>query len=152
MGNGNAGLVARYGMGLSWSMTNKGSARSGRVLTYFAGRIATDCQTPHQNNQSHKRKDDMGMGTFVIGIKSPDERWQKMKRVWDACIAADIPVPDVVGAFFFYEEEEFDPAGVKVALPPAAVREWNGEGAKGFEVVLIDVPSDVKIIRFYNSW
>ena len=94
----------------------------------------------------------MGMGTFVIGIKPPDERWQKMKRVWDACIAADIPVPDVVGAFFISDEEEPDPAGVMVELPPNAVREWSGKEAEGFEVVLSDVPSDVTIIRFYNSW
>lgn len=150
VGNGNAGLVARYGMGLSWSMTNKGSARSGRVLTYFAGRIATDCQTPHQNNQSHKRKDDMGMGTFVIGVRLPDERWQEMKRVWDACVAAGVPVPDAVAAFFAYEEP--DPAGVMVELPPNAVREWEGKEAEGIEVILAGVPSDVTVIRFYNSW
>ena len=92
----------------------------------------------------------MGMGTFVIGIKPPDERWQHMKRVWDACVAAGVPVPDAVAAFFAYEAP--DHAGVKVALPPNTVREWNGKEAEGFEVVLSDVPSDVTIIRFYNSW
>ena len=148
--NGNVGHAAQYGMGQNCTWTRSGSAPVGRVPTCFAGRIATDCQTPRQNNPNHKRKDDMSMDTFVIGIKLADERWEEMKRVWDACIAAGVPVPDAVAAFFAYEEPDL--GGVTVELPPNAVREWEGKEAEGIEVILTAVPSDVTVIRFYNSW
>lgn len=56
----------------------------------------------------------MGMSTHVVGFIPPDEKWQKMKAVWDACRAAGVEVPEDVCDFF--EGGEPDPAGVEVML------------------------------------
>jgi len=50
----------------------------------------------------------------LVGFKPADEKWQKMKAAWDACVAGDIDIPNDVLEFFGHEEP--DPAGVKVAL------------------------------------
>jgi hypothetical protein len=90
----------------------------------------------------------MSMSTHVTGFAPPDERWQKMKAAWDACRAAGVAVPVPVQDFF--GDEDPDPAGVEVDLP---VREWNGGLAgAGYELDVSAIPSQVKIIRFYNSW
>lgn len=93
----------------------------------------------------------MGMSTHIIGFKPPDKEWEKMKAVWDACIAAKVPVPEEVSNFFNHEAP--DPSGVEVELEgTASVSEFNEEGRRGFEVEVKRLPSDVKIIRFYNAW
>ena len=89
----------------------------------------------------------MSMSTYVTGFAPPDETWQKMKAIWDACETAQIPVPDEVEEFFGGEDP--DPAGVEVKLP---VREWHGEGEAGYELDVASIPPQVQVIRFYNSW
>ncbi len=91
----------------------------------------------------------MSMSTHVIGFVPPDEQWQKMKAIWDACEAAGIPVPEEVDDFF--GDTGPDPAGVEVDLDPL-LREWHGDSGAGFELDVTAIPSKVKTIRFYNSW
>jgi hypothetical protein len=88
------------------------------------------------------------MSTDVKGFVPPDEQWEKMRTIWDACCAANIPVPDEVVEFF--NDTAPDPAGVEVDLP---LRKWNGglKGA-GYELDVAAIPPQVKTIRFYNSW
>jgi hypothetical protein len=88
------------------------------------------------------------MSTSVIGFIPPDEHWERMKAVWDACCAGGVPVPDEVVTFF--GDEEPDPAGVEVELP---LREWkNRLSSEGYELDVAAIPEHVKTIRFYNSW
>jgi hypothetical protein len=87
------------------------------------------------------------MSTHVIGFVPPDERWQEMKAVWDACKAAAIDVPAEVENFF--DGADPDPAGQEVSLP---AREWSGRGRGGYELDVAAIPSQVRTIRFYNSW
>lgn len=89
----------------------------------------------------------MGMSTHVVGIKPPDETWQKMKAVWDGCEALGIVVPEAV--YLYFNGEQPDPDGVLVGVKS---NEWVGDGAQGIEVVLADLPEHVAVIRFYNSW
>lgn len=56
----------------------------------------------------------MSMSTHVVGIVPPDDDWKKMKQVYDACVAANIDVPDNVWDFF--NNEEPDDAGVLIDL------------------------------------
>jgi len=95
----------------------------------------------------------MSMSTHVVGIKPPDEKWQKMKAVWDACREAGVEVPDDVNCFF--ECETPDDKGVLVDLAdnysPVATK-WSNISSGGYEIKLEDLPADIKIIRFYNSW
>jgi hypothetical protein len=89
----------------------------------------------------------MGMDTHVAGFIPPDEAWQKMKAVWDACDAAGIEVPADVEDFF--DGESPDPAGQTVEIPH---RDWKDSDCEGFEVAVADLPPQVKVIRFWNSW
>jgi hypothetical protein len=89
----------------------------------------------------------MGMDTHVTGFVPPDDDWLKMKAVWDACQAADIPVPDEVADFF--SDEAPDPEGQMVEIPS---REWSDQDAAGIEVTVAELPPQVKVVRFYNSW
>lgn len=92
----------------------------------------------------------MSMSTHVVGIRPPDDTWKRMKAVWDACVAADVPVPDEVLDFFAGETP--DPAGVVVPLRSFA-RAWNDDGTKeGLEIDVDKLPSNIRTIRFYNSW
>lgn len=96
----------------------------------------------------------MGMSTHVIGFKPPDETWQRMKAVWDACEAAGIDLPAEVDHYF--QGERPDPAGVEVPktdlVKLGALREWDVGDSEGYEVELEKLPADIKILRFFNSW
>ena len=87
------------------------------------------------------------MSTTIIGFKPPDKKWKEMKAIYDACVKADIEVPDKVVKFFEYEPP--DDKGVQVELP---AKEWSDEASEGFELEVDKIPKDVKILRFYNSW
>lgn len=87
------------------------------------------------------------MSTHVTGFIPPDERWYQMKGAWDACTAAGVPVPDEVDSFFGGDAP--DDAGRDTEIP---YREWRGGMSEGVEVVIADLPPEVKIVRFYNSW
>lgn len=89
----------------------------------------------------------MSMSTHVVGFKPPDEKWKKMKAVYDACIEAGTEVPSSVTDFFNYEPP--DPAGVEVEIK---AREWKDDMCEGYEIDLKSLPKDVTIIRFYNSY
>ena len=95
----------------------------------------------------------MGMSTHVVGIREPDDRWRQMKAVHDACTAADVPVPTDVEAFF--DGEAPAPAGIKISLDHGAhaiAREWSDDHLEGVEITLADLPSNITVIRFYNSY
>lgn len=89
----------------------------------------------------------MGMSTHVIGFVPPDDRWAKMAEVWRSCRNAGIDPPPEVEAFF--DDGEPDPHGQEVRIPH---RHWTAEMREGIEIDVSDLPSHVKVIRFYNSW
>jgi hypothetical protein len=93
----------------------------------------------------------MSMSTDVIGFHPPDEVWKQMKAVWDACEQAGVEPPDRVLEFFDHEKP--DSAGVTVDLRNSlAVKEYRDDQSEGYEVDLDQLPPDVTIIRFVNSW
>jgi hypothetical protein len=87
------------------------------------------------------------MSTHIIGFRPPDEKWKKMKEVWDRCNELKIEPPKEVKDFF--QGEEPDPNGIEVNIP---TRKWENEYGSGFEIMIKDIPKDIEIIRFYNSW
>lgn len=89
----------------------------------------------------------MSVSAYVRGIIPPDETWQKMRAIWDACEAAGVMVPREVEDFFGGEAP--DPAGVVVEV---AAREWKDDTGEGYEVDLGGLPEHVKTIRFWNTW
>lgn len=89
----------------------------------------------------------MSMSTHVVGFAPPDDDWQKMKAIWDACTAAGVAIPRDVTRFF--GDTTPDPAGVEVELKSS---EWKNEFCEGLEIDVAKIPKHVKRIRFYNSW
>lgn len=89
----------------------------------------------------------MGMSTHVVGFVPPDQTWIEMKRAWDACKEARVPIPAEVEKFFQWNAP--DDAGVEIALP---VRSWYDDSREGYEIDVCLIPEHVKTIRFYNSW
>lgn len=95
----------------------------------------------------------MGMSTYVVGIKPADEKFKKMKSIYDLCEEQGIDIPDEVEDFF--DGERPDEKGVTIYLSETdGVYEYrNGEYAQeGYEVQIDKLPKDIKILRFINSW
>ena len=89
----------------------------------------------------------MGMSTHVIGFRPPDRKWKNMKDVWNVCEAAGINPPTEVEEFFGFETP--DDNGVEVDLPTT---EWSDRVRQGFELNVKDIPKDITVIRFFNSY
>lgn len=93
----------------------------------------------------------MSMSSHVVGFRPPDEKRKKMYEVWKTCSIAGIEPPDEVSEFFDYEDP--DVLGVEVDLiKKALVTEWSNNGSRGFEIHVDDIPENITVIRFFNSW
>ena len=92
----------------------------------------------------------MGMSTHVVGFKPADDKWKKMKAVWDACNDANTDVPRDV-ARFFDEQYPGDRPGMAVDIREA-ITKWGDESSSGYEVDVTKLPKDVTVVRFFNSW
>lgn len=92
----------------------------------------------------------MGMNTYVVAIRAPDEVWRKNKAVWDACMEAGVPVPDKVDDYFGGEPP--DPNGVVVKLGEDVIQKYTEDMRDGYDVILKNLPNDVTYIRFFNSY
>lgn len=92
----------------------------------------------------------MGMSTVVYGIKPADEKYRKMKAVYDACREAGVTVPDDVWDFF--GDDVPNGKGVVVELGKDCLTSFSHEGTYGYDVDITKLPKDVTIVRFKNSW
>lgn len=95
----------------------------------------------------------MSMSTHVYAIVPPDDKWQQMKIIYDACTAAKVEVPAEVWKFF--GQEVPDPKGVLVNLDRNAhysCTEYQDEYSQGFEVDISKLDPKYRILRFTNSW
>lgn len=111
----------------------------------------------------------MGLDATLIitGIKPADEKYRRMKAVYDACYEADVPTPEAVRLFF--GDRQPVPEGVSVALlemdvgrsPAVTVDAIDGllvsthlADDTGLVIDLRKVPEDVKMLRISvgKSW
>ncbi len=96
----------------------------------------------------------MDVNLRVVGIRPPDETWKKMKAVFDACVAARVPVPKEVEQFFNHKTP--DALGVVVEhknLELAGVlKAVGGDMWEGYEIDLSKLPDDVKVLRVANHF
>lgn len=92
----------------------------------------------------------MGMSSYVVGFRPPDETWERMKTVWNACKAAGIAVPPSVDQFFDGTNPN-DRPGLQVSVMNA-VTKYTSDMADGFELDVMKLPPGVKIVRFVNSY
>ncbi len=93
----------------------------------------------------------MSMSTHVVGIRPATEEFKKMKDVWNACMAAGVPIPDVV-LTFFTDARQNDGRLATVLDAHECVTKWAEGANAGLEVDLEKLPKGTKILRFYNSW
>lgn len=90
------------------------------------------------------------MSTHAIGFKPADEKWKKMKAVWESCEQAGIDIPDDVYDYFDGEAPG-DKPGMEVELGESC-QEWSDDYRGGYEINVDKLPDGVKYIRVYNSW
>ena len=88
----------------------------------------------------------MSSDLYIHGFVPPDEEWQKMKAIWDACKQAKVKIPDEV--YEFFDGVTPDNAGKQVNV---SMREYQSEYVSGYEIVLADLPPNVKILRFVRD-
>ena len=91
----------------------------------------------------------MGMSTHVLAFRAPDEKWEKMKTVWDSCEAAGIEPPGDVLEYFNHEAP--DNSGVEIDISPI-LKDFQTDCQSGYSLRIKDIPSFVTELRFYNSW
>lgn len=91
----------------------------------------------------------MGMRTHVYGVKPLDEKWKKMKKVYDSCIEANVEIPEEVDDFF--EGEPPNEIGVEVDISNS-LEKYHEDMREGFIVNLKMLPKHVTKIVFYNSY
>ena len=96
----------------------------------------------------------MSMSFHVFGIRPPDDKWRRMKRVYDACTDAGIDPPNEVLEFFGGESP--DEAGILIDLKRGhpCVRQYsNAEAAEeGVEIDIDDLPENISMLRVVNGW
>ncbi len=93
----------------------------------------------------------MSMSTSIVGFRPADEKWKKMKKIYDSCEDARIKIPEEVSSFFNYESP--GSAGVKVELEEhKCCSKLSVDGEDRFQIDVSQLPKDVTIIRFTNSW
>lgn len=91
----------------------------------------------------------MSMSTHAVGIRPADDRYKSMLAIYDGCRKIGVSVPKEVDKFFNGEPPE--PNGVVVNIEDAT-SVWETDYCQGLEVDISKLPSDVKVVRFYNSW
>ncbi len=93
---------------------------------------------------------EMSMSTHVVGFRLPDEKWHKMKLVWDTCRSLGIQIPEEIHEFFGWDEP--DSLGIMVDLDKVC-RKWSdGDMREGLELDVAKIPKGLSYIRFYNSY
>lgn len=79
----------------------------------------------------------------------PDEKWQKMAKVYHACKDAGIDPPYQVEEYF--EDGPPEPHGKEVSLNHVA-REYKAEMHWGLEINVSKIPKNATVIRFYIAY
>ena len=92
----------------------------------------------------------MSMSTIIVGFCPPDEKYKKMIKAYESCVAAGIKIPTEIEKFFNGVLPP-DPTGMKINIDKAS-EPWHDDCGEGFEVEIAKLPKSVTVIRFYNSW
>jgi hypothetical protein len=89
----------------------------------------------------------MGMTSSAVGIREKNELYFKMVDAYKALKKAGLPISKELDDYF---QEDFPDGALSI---PIKTNEWSdGDMGEGIEVNLSDIPKDVEIIRFINSY
>jgi hypothetical protein len=95
----------------------------------------------------------MGMSSYVVGFVPPDEKFKKMKKVYDMCVEAEVTIPDDVEKFFDWEPPSDN--GVSVNIDKYVDEAAPHDCAEGWTIDLARLAREmphVKKIQFVNSY
>ena len=73
-------------------------------------------------------------------------KWQPI----EACENVGVPIPKETENFFDGIKPG-DRPGQEVSLGDA-IKKWSDDSREGYELDIFKLPSNLKIIRFFNSW
>ena len=107
----------------------------------------------------------MAENFWILGFHPPNEKWQQMKKVWDACSEAEIEPPKDVSEFFDYSAP--DERGVEVILagyngyPDAEKAEYRHVSCspaggmshpyQGYDIDLSQLPKNITSLRCHSE-
>jgi len=101
----------------------------------------------------------MSMSMHVIGIPDTDSEFVKMLEAKAFCEERGLSYPQEVEDYFgplVNESEEVirrEKRNVDLSTHGLNIaRKWNADMEDGFEIDVVDIPKDIKAIRFYCSW
>lgn len=94
----------------------------------------------------------MSVKLIVLARIKPDDKWRKMKAVWDACDDACVEPPRAVGDFFDWEKPSEGGAIVDLVGDFGSARELSGDGETGYEIDLKHLPGGVTHIIAKIVW
>lgn len=87
----------------------------------------------------------MSSSVYVEGFAPPDEKWHRMKAIYDNCMAEKVPVPKAVVEFF--GDRTPDQRGVHVNLDEYLTPCTTRHG-RGYELKVEDIPKHCTVLRF----
>jgi len=90
----------------------------------------------------------MGVSYYVQGYKPVDEKYKKMKEVWDSCDELGIAQPAEVTDFF---NEERPPKGGVGLMVDIDAKEGGSDYENWYEVDVASLDEDIKTLRFIIS-
>lgn len=91
----------------------------------------------------------MSVSIYIHGMTAPDEKFNKLKAVYNACIAAGLEIPYEVESYFDGEDpNELEGADVDIDCAIIKGQKYHGSD---FTVEIAKLPECVKFIRFYMS-
>lgn len=101
----------------------------------------------------------MGMSSHVVGLRDRAEH-DKHLKVRDVCREANVSLPRETAEYFGeagdgFKAEDFSEEEIEARLEvplDCCTEKYCAEYRDGFDVVVDNIPSHVKIIRFYNSY
>lgn len=82
----------------------------------------------------------------IIGVVPNDDKWKKMKAVYDACIIAKTSLPDEV--YDFFRGGKPDPNGNLIDLTDRCVERDDDVNTKSLDLSVESIPTSVKNIKF----
>jgi hypothetical protein len=82
----------------------------------------------------------------VTGFHAPDEKFEKMKKVWDACVDIDVTIPDEV--YHFFKGSEPAEEGMLVGLDNhECVSDASEDLTEGVCIDLSKLPANITHIK-----
>ena len=95
----------------------------------------------------------MGMSSHVTFLRSKDnDHYKRMLKIKHACDEAEVNPPEEVDEYFGgYGVDNQDEFPLEISGRDIAT-EYHADMEEGFEVKVSDIPDDVDVIRFCNSY